>query len=149
MAESIYPTFRLPSLTAPSLGVKQKRYKSSLMFDFETGDFVRDGAKRLLTCDGHEAWVQWCLKQLATERRTKLAYSDKIGVEIYSAVRDERDIESVKLAIERTITEALMVNPATEYVRNFTFEHEGGSLYVTFYAKGKEWDNEDALRLEL
>ncbi|MGM9539527.1 DUF2634 domain-containing protein, partial [Anaerovibrio sp.] len=66
MAESIYPTFRLPPLTAPSLGAKQKRYKSSLMFDFETGDFVRDGAKRLLTCDGHEAWVQWCLKQLAT-----------------------------------------------------------------------------------
>lgn len=149
MAKSIYPTFNLPSLIAPGTKSAQKKYKSSLMFDYQTGDFVRDGAKKLMTCDGHEAWVQWCLKQLVTERHTKLAYSNKLGVEIVSAIRDEEDIEAAKLAIERTITEALMVNPVTEYVRDFEFSFEGDSLYVTFHVKGKEWDNEEALQLTI
>lgn len=149
MAESIYPTFNLPTLTAPRTSAAQKKYAPSLKFDFEKGDFVLDGAGRLVTCNGHEAWGEWCLKQLATERNTRLAYSDKIGVEIESAARDEPDQESMKLAIERTITEALLVNPATEYVRNFEFTMEGDQLYVSFLAKGREWDDEDALQVVL
>ena len=146
---SIYPTFNLPSLSAPRTSAAQKTYKSSLNFDYDLGDFVRDGANRITTCDGHEAWLQWCLKQLATERYTKLSYSSKIGTELVSAVRDESDPESVRSSIERTITEALLVNPAAEYVREFDFTFEGDSLYITFYVKGKEWDNEDKLQLQL
>ena len=55
----------------------------------------------------------------------------------------------MKLAIERTITEALLVNPATEYVRDFEFTMEGDQLYVSFLAKGREWDDEDALQVVL
>lgn len=149
MADSIYPTFNLPTLTPPRTSAEQKKYQSSLYFDFVKGDFVLDGAKRLVTCDGHEAWLEWCLKQLMTERFTKLAYSDKVGVEIVSAVRDEPDAESAQLAIERTVTEALMVNPATEYVRNFEFSQQGDDLSVAFLVKGREWENEDALQILL
>lgn len=114
-----------------------------------TGDFVRDGAGRILTCDGREAWVEWCLKQLMTERYTRLAYSDSIGVEIESAVKNNTDPEAVQLDIERTITEALLVNPATEYVRDFEFTAEGDELHVTFMAKGREWENEEPMQVVL
>lgn len=147
MANNLYPTFNLPSLVAPRTTAEQKKYPSSVHFDFATGDFVRDGAGKIKTCDGHEAWIEWCLKQLMTERYTRLAYSKNIGVEIESAVKNNTDPEAIQLDIERTITEALLVNPATEYVRDFEFSMEGDRLYVTFVAKGREWENEDPMQL--
>ena len=66
-------------------------------------------------------------------------------VEIVKAAREETDIKAVESSIQRTITEALMVNPETEYVRNFRFSWDGaGSLQVVFVVKGHEWD-EDTL----
>lgn len=143
---SIYPVLKLPSLTTPGLTAEQKTYKRSLKFDYTTGDFVRDGANRLVLATGHEAFLQWCLKQCITERNTKLAYSSKIGVEIESAAKKETSIIAVESIIQRTITEALMVNPATEYVRNFDFSWDGSdSLKVSFLVKGKEWAEESHL----
>lgn len=145
MRQSIYPTFNLPAVTADSELQKKKSYKQSFFFDYATGDFLRDGANRLVLAEGREAFCQWCLKQCATERSTKLAYSDKIGVEIVKAVREESDIKAIESAIQRTITEALMVNPETEYVKNFRFAWDGADrLLVSFVVKGHEWD-EDTL----
>lgn len=139
MANSIYPTFNLPTMTDSSPVQEQQIYKPAPMFDFESGDFVRDGANRIVLADGQEAYMEWCLKQCVTERNTRLAYSEKIGVEIISAAKNN-DIIAIESAIERTITEALMVNPATEYVRNFAFSWEGGdSLHVSFVVKGRQW----------
>ena len=74
---------------------------------------------------------------------TKLAYAEKIGVEIVRAVQEESDIRAIESAIRRTITEALMVNPETEYVKNFRFVWEGAdSLLVSFVVKGHEWDED-------
>ena len=145
MAEnnSIYPAVELPSFPAPGATAAKRIYKPAPYFDYTTGDFVRDGANKLTMVDGREAYIQWCLKQCVTERYTRLAYSSKIGVEIQSAIKKETDIEAVESIIERTITEALMINPATEYVRDFAFEWNGSdSLGVTFTVKGKEWTEE-------
>lgn len=145
MGQSIYPIFRLPAVVADSERAKKKSYKQSFFFDYETGDFLRDGANRLVLAEGREAFCQWCLKQCVTERGTKLAYAEKIGVEIVRAVQEESDIRAIESAIRRTITEALMVNPETEYVKNFRFVWEGAdSLLVSFVVKGHEWD-EDTL----
>ena len=141
---SLYPTFNLPSVVTQNLTPTQKSYRPAPMFDFDSGDFVRDGAGRIVMAEGKEAYMEWCLKQCATERYTKLAYSDKIGVEITAAVRDSAsDPAAVQSAIERTITEALMVHPATEYVRRFQFSWDGSdSLHVRFVVKGYDWDEE-------
>ena len=145
MAQSLYPTFKLPAVVADREQSKKKSYKQSFFFDYTTGDFLRDGANRLVLAEGREAFCQWCLKQCVTERGTKLAYSDKIGVEIVKAAQEESDIKAIESAIQRTITEALMVNPETEYVKNFRFVWEGAdSLLVSFVVKGHEWD-EDTL----
>ena len=116
MAESLYPTFNLPSVAIDTERSKKKSYKQSLYFDYEAGDFVLDASHRPVLAEGREAFCQWCLKQCATERGTKLAYSDKIGVEIVKAA-----IVVVKGWVE-----------------------SAGSLQVVFVVKGHEWD-EDTL----
>ncbi len=143
---NLYPTVNLPSLMKPQVADSEKKYRSAPLFDFEKGDFVKDGANRIVFADGKEAFAAWCLKVCVTERGTKLAYSDKIGTEIMSAIK-EPDAESVKSSIERTITEALMVNPATEYVKNFSFSIDGDHLFVSFVVKGKNWAEEMALKV--
>ena len=141
MAESIYPTFSLPAVAIDAEDAKRKSYKQSLYFDYEKGDISMDATHRPILAEGREAFCQWCLKQCVTERGTRLSYSDKIGVEIVKAAREENDIQAIESAIQRTITEALMVNQETEYVRNFRFSWDGAdSLQVTFTVKGHEWD---------
>ena len=140
---SLYPTFKMPKMALRQRKPVEKTYQQAPMFDYETGDFVRDGANRIVMADGKEAFMEWCLKQCVTERSSRLAYSDKLGVEIVKATAGASDPAAVQSDIERTITEAIMVNPATEYVRNFEFSWNGGeNLAVSFSVKGKEWDEE-------
>ena len=140
---SLYPTFNLPSIVTNDREAREKRYKPAPMFDYNSGGLVRDGANRLVLASGREAYMQWCLKMCVTERGTKLAYSDRVGVEILKAAKEHSDPEAIESAIERTIIEALMVHPATEYVRHFVFRWDGSeSLHVEFCVKGKEWEEE-------
>lgn len=143
MANRLYPTFKLPSVALDAETAARRSYKQSFSFDYATGDFVRDAAGRPVLAEGREAFCQWCLKQCVTERGTRLSYSDKIGVEIVAAVRDATDIRAVESRIRRTITEALMVNPETEYVKDFSFAWNGAdSMEVSFLVKGHEWDED-------
>ncbi len=139
---SLYPTLSLPKVAVSRLISKPNSYKSAPMFDFDTGDFVRDAAGRIVMTSGKEAFMEWCLKQCQTERFSRLAYSSKIGVEMRAAMKEsEEDPKAVRSAIERTITEALMVHPSTEYVRKFEFALSGSDgLSVTFLVKGRDWD---------
>ena len=141
---NLYPTFTLPKIAIQNTEPSKRIYKPAPMFDYDSGDFVRDNAGRLVMADGKEAYIEWCLKQCVTERGTRLAYSDKIGVEMVSALKNnESDPKAVQSAIEKTITEALMIHPATEYVRKFKFTWDGGShLFVTFIVKGYDWEEE-------
>jgi len=46
----------------------------------------------------------------------------------------------VEAALEQTITEALMVNVHTEYVRDFEFTWSADEIRITFTVKGRSWD---------
>lgn len=142
MADQLFPVFDLPEI--PDDPVYEERYRPSVFFDFETGDFVRDGANKLVRADGREAYMQWCQKVVATEREQFLAYSDDIGTE-FEDMEDFPDRDTKESEIERTITEALMVHPATEYVRNFVFEYVSGKAYVSFTVKGFHWEEEETI----
>lgn len=48
---------------------------------------------------------------------------------------------------ERTITDAIMVNPRAENVRDFQFTWEGDQMHVTFKVKGSNWDEEIEISL--
>lgn len=150
MAErtSIYPTFNLPVISNVGNVTPKKKYAPSFKFDYDTGDFVRDGAGRLILADGKETFASWCLKQCVTERYTKMAYGKSIGVEIENKIKNETEIEAVESIIQRTITEALLQNPATEYVRDFEFSWDyAGALSVTFVVKGTKWNENMKLKV--
>ena len=136
--KQLFPVFDVPDLVTDT-PVEEQKYKGSVYFDFSIGDFRRDGAGKLAVAEGREAYAQWCLKTVMTERMAHLAYNSDIGTEMREAMA-QADVEAVKSAMERTITEALMVNKATEYVRNFEFTHTPAELKVEFTVKGKDWE---------
>src|SRR5699024_2503429 len=90
-------------------------------------------------CDGVEGYKVWCCKMALTERYDCAAYPDEIGTELAEALAEDSE-KAVESAIERTITEALMVNPRTEYVRNFEFVWSGEAISVSFTVKGVDTD---------
>lgn len=135
----LFPVFDVPEVVGK--GTERQKYNPSVYFDFELGDFRRDGAHRIAVADGREAYMQWCRKMVETERFSCLAYGMDTGVEMYDAL-GRGDHGAVESAVERTITEALMANPKTEYVREFEFNWSGDGLSVSFTIKGKEYDEQ-------
>ena len=79
------------------------------------------------------------MKVVNTERWACLAYPDSIGTEMESALKEKTNA-AVESAVERTITEALLVNPRTEYVREFEFTWNGDELLCSFVVKGINWE---------
>ncbi|MDR2168107.1 MAG: DUF2634 domain-containing protein [Clostridiales bacterium] len=97
------------------------------------GDFVTDGAHKFLYGSGVEAWKFWCIKTILTERFAHLGYSNNAGIEA-EQVFAENDQQAIESSLERTITEALLADPAgrTIGVRNFrfTWANGGESLFL-------------------
>lgn len=139
MSEALFPVFDVPDFIDEN-SEYDSRYKRSVMWDVEKGDFVRDGAHRMAECDGKEAYMIWCFKTVQTERYTCLAYPSSIGTEMEAALADD-DEKTVESMIQRTVTDALMVNPRTEYVRDFVFWWDADSLHYQFEVKGIEWED--------
>ncbi len=115
-------------------------YKRSIRWNPVTGDFYRDRSNRLVWCNGQEAYMIWCYKMVQTERDSHLAYLEAVsgsdlGVEM-EAVSQESDHKTVESMIERTMTEALEVNPRTESVGNFVFSWEGTAVHCQFEVRG-------------
>ena len=128
---NLYPVFEMPELMEQQQAQPEPEYPESYLFDFEKGDFVRDAAGRIAVADGHRAWAQWCVKTVLTERFAYLAYSGNYGVEIDEALKQPTRA-AVETEVERTITEALLADPRTYAVRDFSFEWRGNELYVSF-----------------
>lgn len=138
MAETLFPVFDVPDIDTQSQE-DSRPYRPSVYFDFEKGDFRLDSAYRMTVSTGQEAYIQWCRKVVETERDTCMAYSTDIGIEGESALA-ESDGAAVESALEKTITEALMVNVHTEYVKDFRFSWTADELHMSFTVKGKEWE---------
>lgn len=98
-------------------------YRPGVAFDWQTGDFIRDGRNKLLEATGVESWAQWCQNCLQTERYKHLAYSDDFGIEIDEAFKAESQEEAESI-LTRQITEALEADPygRTAYINNIEFD---------------------------
>lgn len=140
MAEGLFPVYDVPSITVED--EEKQKYYPSLNFDFKTGDFVLDGSGNITTAAGQQAYKQWCIKTILTERYACLAYDSDIGIEM-TRILQQPDFEAQCSEIERQYTEALMANPKTEYVREFEFSQpQPDAIAVKFTVKGKEYDEE-------
>lgn len=139
MSESLFPVVKVPEFI-PESQTYDTVYRRSVKWDPEAGDFVRDGANRMVECDGREAFAIWCFKVAQTERYRCLAYPDTIGTEMERAM-DNNDEKTIESMVQRTITEALMVNPRTEDVLDFEFSWDADTMHCRFKVKGTEWED--------
>lgn len=89
---------------------KPTGYRNGIAFDFQSGDFKRDGMNKILSSDGIESWKSWCINCLQTERGKHLAYSSDFGIEIDAALRASSREEAESL-LTRQIIEAIMADP--------------------------------------
>ncbi len=144
--QQLYPVFELPK--APERKNFDEIFRPSAYFDFENGDFLRDGAGKIITANGHDAFLQWCIKVVETERLSCDAYSDSIGTE-FESLYGKNNARYVKSEIQRTIHDAIMVHPAAESVSDFKFAQSGDSVWVAFTVKGKPWLNGDRIKAKL
>ena len=140
MSQSLFPVVQVPEFSPENTGYDAE-YRRSVKWDPAVGDFVRDGANRMVECDGREAFAIWCFKIAQTERYHCLAYPDSIGVEMERAMDNDEE-DTVESMVQRTITEALMVNPRTEDVLDFEFSWNGDNMHCRFKVKGVDWDEE-------
>lgn len=126
---SLYPVFEIPPDIEDVIEVQQD--VKSAYFDFQKGDFVLSGAGKMVQSTEREAWIQWCLKAIFTQRYSYYAYSSNMGIEIEEAM-NEPDRKAQESALQRTITEALLADPygRTAYVRNFVFRWQADSVYI-------------------
>lgn len=145
MSQPLFPVVQVPEFTLDHTGY-DTAYRRSVRWNTEAGDFVRDGAKRMVECDGGEAFAIWCYKVAQTERYRCLAYPDSIGTEMERAM-DNDDEETVESMVQRTVTEALMVNPRTEDVLDFEFSWDGDSMHCRFVVKGVGLDDGITIRI--
>lgn len=134
----LFPVDESPKFI-PESEERDNQYRPTVAWDVEKGDFILDGKGRMETCNGMEGYKVWCCKMALTQRYVCLAYPDEIGTELEEALGEPEE-KAVQSALERTITEALMVNPRTEYVRDFSFEWEGDNVSCSFVVKGVESD---------
>ncbi len=130
---NLYPVFEMPEIVEQQQTQLEPEYPESYLFDFERGEFVTDGAGRIVKADGYKAWVQWCIKTVLTERFAHLIYSWDYGTETEKALK-QPSRAMVETEIERTITEALLVDPRTEMVKDFSFKWNGDELFISFVA---------------
>lgn len=130
---NLYPVFEVPELVEQQQTEPAPKYGKSWLFDFEKGDFVVDGAGRIVIAEGYTAWVQWCVKTVLTQRFAHVIYSFDYGTELEEALK-QPSRKAVEAELERAITEALLADPRTEMVRDFTFEWEGDIVKVSFTA---------------
>lgn len=134
----LYPTFDVPAI----LEETQKNeavYKGSSYFDFYTGDFALDGGGRMLPSSGFDAWKQWCIKTIATQRRAYYNYTDGLGIEGEQAMA-QPTAELQQLALETTIKEALQADPygRTVEVRDFVWSRGVDSLHMSCTVVGQD-----------
>ncbi|WP_080839982.1 DUF2634 domain-containing protein [Cohnella massiliensis] len=128
---SLFPVFDAPELVEENRQSSAPAYRRSWLFDLESGDFVIDGSGRVAEADGLNAWAQWCIKAVMTERFAFLSYGPNYGGELREAKRQPTK-KAAEAEIARTITETLLVDPRTETVRDFAYVWRGDEVMVSF-----------------
>lgn len=134
MSQPLFPVVQVPEFISGNTDY-DTQYRRSVKWEPEKGDFARDGANRMAGCGGREAFAIWCYKIAQTERYRCLAYPASIGTEMERAM-DNDDEKVVESMVQRTVTEALMVNPRTEKVWDFSFLWDGDTMHCKFKVKG-------------
>lgn len=125
MASNLFPEgYEEEIITAADMeSEKPIGYRNGVAFDYQLGDFKRDGMNKMLDSDGIESWQSWCINCLQTQRYKHMAYSTDFGIEIDAAMRatSREEAESI---LSRQITEAILADPyeRTDYIEEIVYD---------------------------
>lgn len=135
---NLFPVFQTPTILEETKK-SEAVYKESYYFDYEKGDFALDGNGRVIAADGYNAWKQWCIKTIATQRKAYLNYTAGLGIDGDQAMA-ETSVEKQKQALETTIRDALLRDPykRTIDVQNFEWSQGVDSLHMTCTIIGQD-----------
>ena len=97
-------------------------YGSTVRFDFETHEFILSPTGKQTSLTGSDAWAEWCVKAMATERYNYLVYSHEYGEEIDTLLGQSMPHEVVESEIRRMTKECLLLDKRTASIDNFQFE---------------------------
>lgn len=96
-------------------------YGKTVQFDFEKHEFILSPTGRQKTVTSSDAWGEWCVKTLCSERYKYLIYSDNYGEEIDTLLGKSYPRKVVESEIRRMVKDCLMVDKRTASVDNFQF----------------------------
>lgn len=96
-------------------------YGKTVQFDFEKHEFILSPTGRQKTVTSSDAWGEWCVKALCSERYKYLIYSDNYGEEIDTLLGKSYPRKVVESEIRRMVKDCLMVDRRTASVDNFQF----------------------------
>lgn len=130
----LYPSFEVPEEMVEETETEEQDVPAPLltpMIDFETMEIAISPTGAIKMASDHDTYKQWVMKCIMTERYEYFAYSTDFGVETEDIIRSDYPRDVAESEIQRTITEALMVDARTVSVDNFTFEWRGDSVWVS------------------
>jgi hypothetical protein len=142
-------SFDMPPVIAQRVAAQRTvRYDPSWLFDFETGDYITDGAGHVIEASGYEAWIQRCMKVLLTQRYAYPIYSRLYGTNLLKTL-NYRLRQLVQSMIQREVTSALLHDPGTGAVRDFKFEWAGDMPVMTITLLPKVGTDPTTVRVDL
>lgn len=96
-------------------------YGSTVQFDFEKHEFILSPTGKQKTVTGADAWGEWCVKALCTERFKYLVYSSDYGEEVDTLMGQSKPHAVIESETRRMVKECLMCDPRTASVDEFSF----------------------------
>ncbi|MDO5397199.1 MAG: DUF2634 domain-containing protein [bacterium] len=101
-------------------------YRESIFYNDEKGDCEIDGKRKIKTASGIEAWKQWCMNCIDTDRYMYPCYSSDFGID-YDFIRRAYNEGGEALAeaiIRKEISDALIADDykRTRSVTDFEFD---------------------------
>lgn len=138
---NLFPTgFENENIGSLALTQSSVGYRNGILFDYDNGDFVRDGRNRLLDSTGIESWKSWCINNLSTERYSCLACSTDFGIETKAAMRATSRAEAEGI-LSSQITDAIMADPyeRAAYIADITYDWTApDAVLVSVIIQGKD-----------
>ena len=139
---NLYPTgYETEVVTLSQLAPAQPvGFRDGVLFNYETGDFPRNGRHRLRDSTALVSWESWARNCIQTERFKHRCYSTDFGLELDKAFRAPSR-EAAESILTRQINEAMLADPygRTQYVESIVFDWEApDAVSVTVTLHGLE-----------
>lgn len=128
---SLFPQGTEQTSSSISYTTQPVKFGRGWKFDFDRGEFVAVPSGKLAPADGMEAYIEWCQKTLLTTRYTYLIYSRNYGSEFEDLIGQGFSKSVMESEIARMAKEALMVDPRTKSVQDFSFTWDEGQVFFT------------------